>query len=195
MSASGAQTDVEHMLRVLLDRQEIHDVLVRYCRGIDRRDAELVISAFHDDATDNHSGTELPFRDAIRTLRGDRTPHDAGKVKTTQSKWTSHNLCNELIQVDGDVAHCESYLIAYNRLEHEGQELDWILGGRYVDRFERRDGSWRIARRTVVYDWQRFDEVRDAPAGLSSATYIERAMRGTRTPADFSYQELRRDSL
>ena len=44
----------ERALRVLLDKQEIHEVLMRYCRGIDRCDAELLHSVYHPDATDDH---------------------------------------------------------------------------------------------------------------------------------------------
>lgn len=38
------------------DRQEIHDVVLRYCRGIDRLDFGLVRSAYHADAVDHHTG-------------------------------------------------------------------------------------------------------------------------------------------
>ena len=37
----------ERALRVLLDKQEIHEVLMRYCRGIDRCDSELLHSVYH----------------------------------------------------------------------------------------------------------------------------------------------------
>jgi hypothetical protein len=35
------------------DRWAIHDVLVRYCRGVDRLDADLVRSAYHSDAVEH----------------------------------------------------------------------------------------------------------------------------------------------
>jgi hypothetical protein len=175
------EEDVESRLRTLLAKQEIHETLMRYCRGIDRADEGLLLSAFHDDALDNHVGVEeaaierfpISIRAAQRTL-----------------KWTSHNVCNQLIQVDGNVAHSEAYLIAYHRLEHEGRDFDWILGARYVDRFEHRNGSWRIAHRTVVFDWQRFDEVNSPPSGVSQASHFDRAEHGLRTSGDFSYRYL-----
>ncbi|HXN60807.1 MAG TPA: nuclear transport factor 2 family protein [Acidimicrobiales bacterium] len=179
--AYGPQEDTQSLVRILLDKQEIHEALMRYCRGIDRCDEGLILSAFHEDAMDNHTGSELPV--------SERVPRMVTMAKTAVKR-TSHNICNELIDVDGDVAHSESYLIAYHRVEHEGKDLDWILGARYVDRFERRDGSWRIAHRTVVFDWQRFDEVRDPPVGLSHVGYFDQAEHGVRTPVDFSYQRL-----
>ncbi len=181
MSVDGQEKDIEGMLRILVDKQEIHEALMRYCRGVDRGDERLTLSAFHEGARDNHHGVEelASERFAMRTPPAKRT-----------IKAISHNICNELIQVDGDVAHSESYFIAYHRIEHEGRELDWILGARYVDRFERRNGSWRIAHRTVVFDWQRFDDVSDPPEGLQQVTAFDRAEHGTRTSADFSYRYL-----
>jgi SnoaL-like domain len=182
VSLDDHHEDIESKLQTLLAKQEIHEALMRYCRGIDRGDESLVLSAFHPDARDNHVGVE--------ELASERFPRSVALAKETM-KWTSHNICNELIQVYGEVAHSESYLIAYHRLEHEGRDLDWILGARYVDRFERRNGSWRIAHRTVVFDWQRLDEVNDPPAGVSQVRSFDEAEHGRRAPADFSYQQLR----
>lgn len=179
-------TTIEARLRLVEDRQAIHDVIVRYCRGVDRRDPDLVLAAFHDDAIDNHFGEVLPFREAIGTLKAARSGG------SPPSKTTSmHNICNVLIEVDGDIARCESYVIVMVRIPQEGGAIDWMHAGRYVDRFERRNGEWRIAYRTVVYDLERFDEVVPAPDGLSQARYLDRAVRGKRGPGDFSYQIFR----
>ena len=40
----------------LLDREAIRDVYTRYARGLDRGDAELIASAYHPDATEDHHG-------------------------------------------------------------------------------------------------------------------------------------------
>jgi hypothetical protein len=175
---------IEARLRLLEDRQAIHDVIVRYCRGVDRSDPDLVLAAFHDDAVDNHFGVVLPFREAIGTLKAVR-----GADRSPPSKTTSmHNICNVLIEVDGDTARCESYVVVIVRIPNDGRPIDWMHAGRYVDRFERRNGEWRIAYRTVVYDLERFDEVAPAPNGLSQAHYLDNAVRGKRGPSDFSYE-------
>jgi SnoaL-like domain len=171
----------QERLRALLDKHEIHEALMRYCRGIDRGDADLVLSAFHPDATDNHTGLEE--RAAERMPRAVALAQD-------MTEWTRHNICNELIELNGDIAHSESYLVAYHRVKHDGREFDFLLGARYLDRFERRAGEWRIAQRTVVHDWQRFDEVQDPPAGLTLAGYFDHGKHGTRSRDDVSYQFL-----
>jgi hypothetical protein len=186
---SNATTNsIEARLRRVEDRQAIHDVIVRYCRGVDRSDPELVLAAFHDDAIDNHFGVVLPFREAIGTLKAARSGAASQPSKTT----SMHNICNVLIELDGDVARCESYVTVIVRIPlEEGSAIDWTHAGRYVDRFERRSGDWRIAYRTVVYDLERFDAVVPAPDGLSQARYLDNAVRGKRGPGDFSYEIFR----
>lgn len=172
------EVDIDTRLQEFLDKQEIHEVLMRYCRGIDRCDLDLVLSAFHEDAYDNHTGkAELAYERFPKVL----------KVAESNVKRTSHNICNEFVEVRGDVAASESYLLAYHRIEDHGREMDWLLGGRYLDRLERRNGEWRIAYRTVVFDWERFDEVGEKPEDHSVAGWFTWAHQGDRTRGDFSY--------
>jgi hypothetical protein len=140
----------EEALRDLLAKQEIHELLMRYCRGIDRRDAELLHEVYHSDATDDHGGFKGLAKDfvtwAIEALGRDEN--------------TSHYIANELIEIDGDTAYAESYFHAvHRRTQKDGNRVDLIFQGRYVDRFECRGGSWRIADRKVVYDRSRLDPV------------------------------------
>ena len=73
-----------------------------------------------------------------------------------------HFVGNQLVEVDGDVAHAESYCVAYHRRAATGSTrpaYDLIIGLRYGDRLERRDGEWRIADRVCAFDWSRTDDV------------------------------------
>jgi SnoaL-like domain len=186
MASQNRIDAVEARLKLVEDRQAIHDVIVRYCRGVDRSDPGLVLAAFHDDAIDNHFGAVLPFREAIGTLKAARGGENSPSKTTSM-----HNICNILIEVAGDFAQCETYVIVMVRIPQEGGAIDWMHAGRYVDRFERRMGEWRIAYRTVVYDLERFDEVAPVPDGLSQGRYLDNAVRGKRGRDDFSYQILR----
>jgi hypothetical protein len=62
-----------------------------------------------------------------------------------------HYVTNSTIDLDGDVAHVETYFILA-ALRHQTRE-QFVSGGRYVDRFERRDGRWAIATRVVICEW------------------------------------------
>lgn len=132
----------------LLARQEIADVILRYARGIDRLDLELVRSCYHPDAYDDHGAFKGPIDEFIEAAR------------SFLPKWTAtqHFMGNMLIEVDGDSARAETYAVAYHRREDgEGSGKDDIMGIRYVDRFEKREGEWKIAHRVVVNEWRRVD--------------------------------------
>ncbi len=66
---------------------------------------------------------------------------------------TIHCVSNELFDVRGDIALGESYLFSISTRRIDGQEMDTLVGGRYLDRFEKRRGEWRLAHRTFVMDW------------------------------------------
>lgn len=133
----------EHAIHELIDRQQIHDVLVRYCRGIDRLDRDLIETVYHPDAVDTRS---IEFTGA-----------EAGEKLTalvaSRSDRSLHYIANEHIELAGDVAYGETYLLGLLVKLVEGTEQVSIVYGRYVDRFERRGGEWRIARRVVIPDW------------------------------------------
>lgn len=167
-------------LQSLIDKQDIYDVLMRYCHGIDRADLGVILSAFHDDAGDNHSGV---VESAVE--RFTRT------VELGRSMRTSHNLTNVLIQVDGDVAHSQSYFIACHHFDHDGARIEWVLNGRYLDRHERRAGEWRIAHRAVVYDLESFSSAGLKAAGHPAADALKHAIWGDKSRADSSYDVLR----
>lgn len=128
-------------LAQLLDRQDILDCLIRFSRGMDRFDRDIFLSAFHADATiaaGEFVGGPVALYDWARQL------HDRGQSAT------HHNLLNHSCDIDGDVAHAETYYLFVGR---NRDDSNWIAGGRYIDRLERRDGSWKIALRTNAIEW------------------------------------------
>lgn len=145
-------TDVpnQRTLEVLLDKQEIHELHARYCRGIDRLDPDLVRSTFHPDAIEVHP----PWFVGLAHEYVDRSAqHSSGSLR---GPWF-HMIANELIEVHGDIAYSEMYLWNINRYEEEG--VDFFLAGRYVERIERRDGVWRTAWRCRLHDITRVDPI------------------------------------
>jgi len=138
--------------RALLDKAQIHDALMRYSRGVDRGDVELLMSVFHPEAT----------------LDMGRGPMSAATLAEGITKMTAtgtmHFIGNEYVEVDGDTAYSETYFISYATIADSGKPATRSRGGRYLDRFERRDGEWKIARRLLVDEWSRLDEL-PAPMG------------------------------
>jgi hypothetical protein len=152
MSTSGAAPSPA-ALAELLDKQAIAEVLYRYCRGCDRADEQALRSCFHVDCQLRHGGFSGSATDFCTLAMKIVTPLKACK----------HLLTNVLIQIDGDVALCESHYLAYHREVHRrrGEEEDHISGGRYLDRFERRNGEWRIAQRVGLIDFERYQPPAD----------------------------------
>ncbi len=129
---------------VLLDKQACTELVYRVARGVDRCDEAILRSAFHSDATDDHgmfAGTAADFVTwVLPVLNG--------------MKRTQHCICNVLIEIKADHAAGESYFIAHHALpQPAGDDVFMVAAGRYLDRFERRDGVWKIAHRHAVYDW------------------------------------------
>jgi hypothetical protein len=137
--AASPSSDVQR----LLDRQAILDCIYRYSRGLDRHDDELLASCFHADAIDNHGNWVGGLEDFIAWANHDI--HESYAAHT-------HNITSHFAEIDGDVANAESYVIFI--LRHKDGTLVKVGGGRYLDRFERRDGEWKIALRRLVLDWR-----------------------------------------
>lgn len=134
----------------VIAESEIRDVHLRYCRANDRRDDALLRSCFHSDAV-----IELHKEVGVEEFIA------FGDQVLSHYLWTWHNTGNQLVEVDGDVAWAEHYTVSSHRMaaDEDGPERDWVSHGRYVDRMEKRDGTWRIARRRMLVDFGRMDLV------------------------------------
>jgi hypothetical protein len=165
-------------LQELLDREAIRDCLYRYCRGIDRRDEAALRSAYWPDATDRHGAWNGPAAGFI----------DAALEKLKTAGRMVHLLGNVLIELHGPAAAVESYFVAFQEdRADDGTALETLLCGRYVDRFERRGEEWRIAARTVSYDWMRSTPL---PQPLDAGVFGVRQPTGGRLPHDPVYELL-----
>jgi len=125
-------------------------------------DEELLRTCYHADAIDDHG----PYKGSVDGFVAWVMPLLAGFESTT------HFIGNHLVDIEGDVAWAESYCLALHRTwPTESQPATDIVGNaRYVDRFERRDGEWRIAHRVVVRDPGRQDVVKqEFPVGRESS--------------------------
>lgn len=150
---------MELAIKELIERESIRNALQRYARGVDRRDWALVAESYHPDAFDDHGGYKGGVPGLLEWL--DR--------RHTQIEQSMHFLGNCIIDFQTEaVAIAETYCVVYQRYGEESRETiqTWLgdevlppgkklmaeLACRYVDRFERREGAWRIARRTVVME-------------------------------------------
>jgi hypothetical protein len=148
----GEWARVRVTVGLLADERAIRRVVLRYCRGADRLDVDLVRSCYHPDATDEHGSFSGGVEEYLAWAFGLLRRYDS----------TFHLVANMLVDVAGDVALAESYGVAYHRGRgHDGAfqaSRNLVTGFRFVDRFERRGGEWRIAARVATTEWSRVDD-------------------------------------
>lgn len=145
------QTETSGMntVQMLLDKQEISEVLYKRARAGDRADAELAHTCYHPGATERHGefdGLATDFIDKVSFTRPKPGSPIAGMF---------HLITNILVDFDGpEKAFVESYHVAWCQMT---DGTDASIGGRYLDRFERRGGRWAIVHRDVIFDWSRME--------------------------------------
>jgi hypothetical protein len=139
-------------LQQLIDKQALHELVLTYCRACDRRDFVLLRTLYHDDAIDDHGAMFCGSADAyVAWLPGVLANFAA----------TVHSVSNALFVVAGERAQGELYALAYHRT-HAPQARDIVIGGRYLDHYERRAGVWKFSRRSLALDFCRIETVNPA---------------------------------
>ena len=141
----------------LIAREKIRETLARLARGEDRRDAALITAAYWPDSLTDYG-----------VFKGDFDAYLAWVVPGSDAiPVTQHVLGQSVIEIDGERARSETQVISYHRVDFGSEHRDTCIGGRYLDRFERRNGEWRIAERTMLYDWyEDFGRAIDWSGGL-----------------------------
>jgi ketosteroid isomerase-like protein len=165
-------------LRQLLDREAIRDCIYRFCRGVDRVDEDALRAVYWPDATGRHGAHE---GDAESFIKSVLTNRKSGGLAI-------HLIGNILIDLRGDVAVVESYFrTTLDGRDAENRPRETLLAGRYLDLFERRQREWRVAARTVVYDWVRHTTL---ASEMDADAFGPRLPMGAHHPDDYLYELL-----
>jgi hypothetical protein len=139
----SSETSIEQLQRdlgYLKDRLAIQDVVMRHARGVDRHDVDLMNSCYHEDGVARYGPAVIQGPDYGEWSNG---------AHVGRFRLHSHNITNLNTDIEGDVAYCESYVMAV--FLSSDQKRSSLVSGRYFDQLKRRDGEWRIAvRRTVI---------------------------------------------
>ena len=134
----------ESLLQEMLDEFQLRKLVHAYCRAVDRGDFTTLRELYHHDAVDAHGAFSTgSVDDFLNTLAASR-PH----IRSMQ-----HNITTVNFAINGDIAEGEVYTIATHTFGAGDRDIDVIVGGRYLDRYEKRDDTWKIVERTIVTDW------------------------------------------
>lgn len=153
---SAAETDaILARLRVLEDRAAIHDLTTGIARGVDRYDGALLAESIWPDAVIDMGGDKPISGEAFVA---------AIKAPTKPRPGRMHIVSNQRIGLEDDRAAAESQIISCQDSFQDGVRKTRIRAGRYLDRFERRGGKWKLSARTMVDEWGRIDAIDEVPA-------------------------------
>lgn len=159
---------------LLLVRSEILDQLYLYCRGVDRRDWQLVRQCYHPGAVDDHGGDSRTIDQFIGWL----------ETRHRSIAQSFHTLMNVSFTHRSDTCvHTEAYAIARQAIDKK-PDARLAVGCRYLDQFELRDDEWRIVHRQVIYEWIEVVPVSADLLGRSSKSFARR------DPSDPSFGHL-----
>jgi hypothetical protein len=134
----GIMDQEQGELGELLERQKIWDCMLRYARGMDRLDVALALSAYHAGAIEDHGPVIAPCEQFV--------PKVIAFHRETELA-TQHTLANHVCDIDGDIAHAETYVHCLSVLPSGRNRIGY---GRFVDRLEKRDGRWGIVSRVSL---------------------------------------------
>jgi hypothetical protein len=134
----------------LLEKAAIRDTLLRYAAGIDRRDWDLMLSCFTEDAWTSMQGNDLGRgRDKILAY----ITSAASQFRIVSS---IHFLANMYIELAGDHATADTYGIGYLVFDTGAGHTLRMRHLHYIDDLVRSgDGTWLIAKRVLTNDWER----------------------------------------
>jgi hypothetical protein len=136
--------DLQSSLQQMVDRHAIVELVHAYARAADRRDPETMRALYHEGATDDHGGFFKGLaEDFIKALPQIQAPMQI----------LHHNVTTTNIAIDHDYAEGEIYVLAYHKVATANGTLDLLIGGRYLDRYGKRNGAWKFTHRAVLADW------------------------------------------
>ncbi|WP_168703712.1 nuclear transport factor 2 family protein [Gordonia paraffinivorans] len=176
--ASIPDAGVLERLEALMDREAIRETLHRYCRGVDRVDADIIRSVYWPDAHDTHGvyegGPEGLIEQTLKVYGA--TDH------------VVHTVSSSSIALQGKRAKVESYYLAWfaTDVDEQGTRVQTFAAGRYLDIMEKRGGEWRIWKRTCVFDWIHRAPM---PDGLGEEVFGIRRPIGQKAPHDLLYRD------
>jgi ketosteroid isomerase-like protein len=135
---------MDDRVQALLDKQEITELIHAYCNASDRHDHNRLRTLYHDDAIDDHGaffkGLATEFIEQLPTIQAPMLI-------------LHHNITTVNIKLDGDYAEGEVYVLAFHQISTDDGPMDLLIGGRYFDRYEKRQGVWKFSEKAVVADW------------------------------------------
>ena len=169
-----ATTDT--VLQEMIDEFQLRKLVHAYCRAVDRGDFAQLQDLYHHDAVDAHGGFSAGSADDFLNQLAAARPY----IRSMQ-----HNITTVNFAISGRMAEGEIYTIAVHTLAGKDRDLDLVVGGRYLDKYEKREDVWKLSERTTVTDWAQVND----PSSMDLSHPITRdTLKGTPDENDPSHR-------
>ena len=141
-------SNIEERLEKVEAQLAINQTITRYCRALDWLDEELLRTCYTEDAYIDYGfykGDVQGFYPVVMEVE-------------KQSMHRYHFLSNIAIEVNGETAEVECYVVATST--HDGENLNFF-GGRYHNSFKKTEQGWQISRSEYILDYNFTSEISD----------------------------------
>jgi len=134
----------DEMIDLMLAEREIRNIAHTCSHYVDRGNIPALRELFHPDAIAEYGFNKSKTVDEFL---------EHFTIQRPQLSGVQHHVTTVAIKVDGDYAEAENYAIAHCNIEEDDGLKTFVIGGRYLDKYERRDGVWKISHRLGLEDW------------------------------------------
>jgi hypothetical protein len=172
----------EARLALMFARDELQQLVNAYCRAVDRADYEALRSLYHPDATDSHGSFSTGGVEQFIAQLQAAEPY----VLVSQHNITTTNFVIEG-DFEGGMARGEIYCLVFHTFTgpkgDSTDDIDVIIGGRYLDNYTKHDGRWKFSQRTIVADWAYQNDPSEVNFGHPSTRGSMRGKPGQADPS------------
>jgi len=142
------------------DVLELNRLAYRYAAAVDALDEAAFLEVFHPDARLRvyHPEAEEPFVD----LDGHGQIANVLPLMREMYRRTAHLMTNHLVDLDGERGGGTLLCTARHLMKDPNDVNVLVVVIRYVDRYERRAGGWRISDRQIRFLWSERDLMVDS---------------------------------
>jgi hypothetical protein len=167
---------MDEALREMVDEYALRKLVHAYCRAVDRGDTQQLKALYHPDAVDAHGGFSTGSADQFLEQLTVARPY----IRSMQHHITTVNFA-----ITGNRAEGEIYTIAIHTLAGKHRDIDVVVSGRYLDKYEKHQAAWKFVERTIVTDWA---TVNDPSTMDLSHPITKDTLKGTLDGSDPSHQ-------
>ncbi len=154
----------------LQDQLAISALMQDWALARDTGDWDKLRATAHPGAAMTTTWFDGRFEDFVESCR----------TSFSKGSHSQHFLGGTAAEIRGTRALAQTRMSISVRSQLDGVEVDAVCSGRFFDRVERRDGVWRLLKRSVIYEKDRIDPVDPGATVSLDPTLLARFPEGYR---------------